>query len=58
MSEHIGLIVGICIGIALVVLLLSVLCCIMGWKGRDAQIRRAAAEAAAAGNAGGAPMAP
>lgn len=61
MSEHTSLFVGICIGIALFVLLLSFLCCVMGWKGRDRQIRRAAAEAAAAAaaaNAGGGAPAP
>jgi hypothetical protein len=43
MGDHTGLLVGISIGVALFVLLLSVLCCLMGWRRRDRQIRRSGA---------------
>jgi hypothetical protein len=58
MGERTGFLVGISIGVALFVLLLSVLCCLMGWRRRDRQIRLSAAAMVTGANAGGAPPPP
>ncbi|OEL28952.1 hypothetical protein BAE44_0010029 [Dichanthelium oligosanthes] len=55
MREHLNLLFGIFLG-STILGLLSGLCCTMGWRSRDAQIRRRMAAAAAANaNTGGAP---